>query len=59
VSVPHRYAKDWIDKHLRSALNKLFDSLLNYDGQTRRRISQEALFAIEIVVEGGPDPAAS
>jgi hypothetical protein len=52
VTVPHRYAKDWIDKHLRTALNKSFDALLNYDGQTKRRISQDALFDVEIVVEG-------
>jgi hypothetical protein len=55
VSVPHRYAKEWIDKHLRTALNKQFDSLLNYDGQTKRRISQEALFDVEIVVQDGLD----
>jgi hypothetical protein len=57
VSVPHRYSKDWIDRHLRVALNRLFDSLLNYDGQTKRRISPHPLFDIQTVVEGDPlDP---
>ena len=56
VSVPHRYAKEWIDKHLLTALNKLFDDLLNYDGQARRRISEQPSFDVAIIVEGDPVP---
>lgn len=56
VSVSHRYAKEWIDKHLLTALNKLFDDLLNYDGQAKRRISEQPLFDVQIIVEGDPVP---
>lgn len=56
VSVPHRYAKEWIDKHLLTALNKLFDDLLNYDGQARKRISEQPSFDVKIIVEGDPVP---
>ena len=56
VSVPHRYAKEWIDKHLLTSLNKLFDDLLNYDGQARRRISEQPSFDVKIIVEGDPVP---
>lgn len=56
VAVPHHYGKEWIDRHLLTALNKTFDDLLNYDGQTRRRISEGPLFKVEIIVEGDPVP---
>lgn len=59
VSVPHHYGKDWIDRHLLTALNKTFDNLLNYDGQARRCISEEPLFRVEIIVEGDPVPGVS
>jgi hypothetical protein len=59
VAVPHHYGKEWIDKHLLTALNKTFDDLLNCEGQTRRRIGEEALFKVEVIVEGDPVPGVS
>lgn len=59
VAVPHHYGKDWLDRHLLTALNKTFDGLLNYDGQTRRRISEQPSFDVQIIVEGEPVPGVS
>jgi hypothetical protein len=59
VAVPHHYGKEWIDRHLLTALNKTFDDLLNYDGQTRRRVSEQPLFDVQILVEGDPVPGVS
>lgn len=59
VAVPHHYGKDWIDRHLLTALNKTFDDLLNYDNQTRRRISEQPVFQVAILVEGDPVPGVS
>lgn len=58
VSVPHHYAKDWIDRYLLPALNKTFDDIANYSGEKRRRISEDRLFEVAILVEGDPVPLA-
>lgn len=56
VSVPHVYCKDWIDRHLLTAMTRAFDDIANYSGEKRGRISEEVLFRIEIIVEGDPVP---
>lgn len=56
VSVPHHYAKDWIDRHLLRALNKTFDDIANYSGEKGERISEQPLFQVAILVEGDPVP---
>ena len=59
VSVPHVYCKDWIDRHLLTAMTETFDRIANYSGEKRGRISEELLFKIEIIVEGDPVPGVS
>lgn len=56
VSVPHHYCKDWIDRHLLTAMTKTFDDIANYSHKKGGRISEEMLFRIEIIVEGDPVP---
>jgi hypothetical protein len=56
--VPHHYAKDWIDRYLLPALNKTFDDIANYSGEKRRRIGEDRLFEVAILVEGDPVPLA-